>query len=338
MSNTTDRSCSTIFLTLLLWLCIGFALDATHAAEHPTKLVLTSSSLSEREAALYIARDRNLFAKYGVDVKIVQVRTGPLAIAALSAGESHLHWGSVTSANLGAIAAGADLVFVAGFINRLSGIFVTHPRIQTPADLRGQTIGVNTPTGGGGVFTSLALEHWGLSVERDKINFRSLGDEPVIAQAMAAGTVDAAYMGYVYGKAMQSKGFRLLADLEKLPVPYQGSGILGRRAFVAAAPAAVERVLRALVDAVNFIREPSNSRAVLASLVAGARLARVEDAEEGYQRVLGLYGRKIQPSVEGVRNAIRVIGLHHEKIRALKAEDLVLDDLARKIDAAQALR
>jgi hypothetical protein len=36
-----------------------------------------------------------------------------------------------------------------------------------------------------------------------------------------------------------------------------------------------------------------------------------------------IYTKRIYPSVEGIRNAIRVLGTTNEKFRALKAEDLV---------------
>src|SRR5262245_66436353 len=91
------------------------------AAAPLTKVLLTTGSVSEREAAVYVALEQGYFQKYGVDVQFVQTRSGPVGMAALSSGESQFHWGSVSGANLGAIAEGADLVFIAGFINRLTG-------------------------------------------------------------------------------------------------------------------------------------------------------------------------------------------------------------------------
>lgn len=329
--NVTNMIC-TRFAYTLIGVVVLFGLYAPRLSYALSKVVITTSSLTEREAALHVAQDRGFFKKRGVDAVLVQVRSGPLAIAALSSGESHLHWGSVTSANLGAIAAGADLAFVAGFINRLSGTFVVHPRLSTPADLRGKTIGVNTLSGGGGVFTLLALEYWNLLVERDKIHFRSLGDQSVIAQALGNGSIDAAYFGYSYGAMMVGKGFRLLADFDKLPIPYQGSGVIARRHFVNTQPVAVESVLRALVEAVEFIREPANKSAVLNSMLKGARLGSRAEAEEGYHRVTKLYAHKLAPTLDGIGNAIRVLGQQHERIRDLKAEELILDSIARKID------
>ena len=52
------------------------------------------------------------------------------------------------------------------------------------------------------------------------------------------------------------------------------------------------------------------------SLAKGLRLKRIDDAEEGYQSMLGIYGRKIYPSVDGVRNVIRFLGVGNEKSAA----------------------
>jgi len=172
-------------------------------AATPSKVVMTTGSLSEKEAALYIAQDQGLFRRYGLDVSLVQVRNGPVGMSALSSGETQFHWGSVSAANLGAIAEGADLVFVAGFINKLTGNFIANPKIKSPAELRGKSVGVNSLSGGGWIFTMLMLDYWGLIPERDKIQFRSLGDQSVITQGLLNGTVDGAFVGYTFGKILQ---------------------------------------------------------------------------------------------------------------------------------------
>src|SRR6185295_10648079 len=114
-----------------------------------------------------------------------------------------------------------------------------------PAELKGKSVAVNSLSGGGWIFSMLMLDYWGLSPERDKIQFRTLGEQAVMAQGVMSGSADAAFLGYTFGKLLQSKGFRLLADSEKLPIPYQGSGVMGRRSFVTSSPAVVENVLRA---------------------------------------------------------------------------------------------
>lgn len=317
---------------LLFFRWIGLLSDPAQAATALTKLTITSGSASERDGVLYVAQDQGLFRKYGLDLTFVQVRNGPVAMSALSSGETQFHWGSVSGANLGAIAEGADLVFVAGFINRLSGMFVANSRVKIPPDLKGKSVGVNSLSGGGWIFAMLMLDYWGLVPERDRIQFRSLGDQAVMAQGVLSGTVDAAFLGYTFGKMLESKGFTVLADSEKLPIPYQGSGLISKRSFMAGSPATVDNVLRALLESSAFIRNPENKVQVMKSLAKALRFRKVEEADDGYRSMVNLYERKIYPSVDGVRNVIRLLGTTNEKIRRLKAEDLVDDSAVRRME------
>jgi ABC-type nitrate/sulfonate/bicarbonate transport system substrate-binding protein len=97
-------------------------------------------------------------------------------------------------------------------------------------------------------------------------------------------------------------------------------------------PAVAEAVFRGLIDAVNFIRNPANKAEVMRAVAKGMRLAKVEDAEEGYKSLPTIYDQKIYPSVDGIRNVIRLLGATNEKIRKLKAEDLVEDAVLRKLE------
>jgi len=87
-----------------------------------------------------------------------------------------------------------------------------------------------------------------------------------------------------------------------------------------------------LLDGAAFIRIPENKPQVVESLAKGLRLKRIDDAEEGYQSMLSIYERKMYPSVDGVRNVIRLLGAGNEKIRRLKAEELVDDSVVKRLE------
>jgi hypothetical protein len=107
---------------------------------------------------------------------------------------------------------------------------------------------------------------------------------------------------------------------------------MARRSFTVSSPAVIENVLRGLLDGLAFIREPANKSQVLKSLAKGLRLKHVEEAEEGYQTMLGIYEKKIFPSVEGIGNVIRLLGKNNDKIRRLKAQELVNDSVVKKLE------
>jgi ABC-type nitrate/sulfonate/bicarbonate transport system substrate-binding protein len=317
---------------ILFLLLFAIIVKTVAAAQASAKVIMTTGSFSEREAAMYVAQDHGFFRRYGLDLTFVHVRSGPVGMAALAAGESQLHEGSVTGAVLGSAAEGTDLVFVAGMINKLIGNIMASPKIKNPVELKGKVIGVTSPSGGSWMFTTLALEYWGLDAKRDGISFRVLGDESVRSQALLNDTIGATHLGYTFAAPLKSRGFTNLADLAQLPIPFQSTGVMTRRSFINSSPEVVEGVLRGIVDSMAFIAQPENKSAVLKSLAKGLRLAKVEQAVEGYESLPMLYDKRIYPRVDGIRNVIRLLGATNEKIRRLKAEDLVDERFVRKLE------
>jgi ABC-type nitrate/sulfonate/bicarbonate transport system substrate-binding protein len=171
-----------------------------------------------------------------------------------------------------------------------------------------------------------------LDAKRDGITFRVLGDESVRSQALLNDTIAATHLGYTFAAPLKRKGLTNLADLAQLPIPFQSTGVLTRKSFVNSSPEVVENVLRGIVVSMAFIAQPENKPAVLKSLAKGLRLASPEQAVEGYESLPLLYERRIYPRVDGVRNVIRLLGATNEKIRRLKAEDLVDDRFVKKLD------
>jgi len=316
-----------------VFLLFSFAPSDTRGASAPTKIVVTYGGLNERSGVLFVAKDAGIFQKHGLDAQVVNVRSGAVGLSALAAGETQFHGGSATGASIGAMAGGLDLVFVAGLINKLDGTFVVAPNIKTPADLKGKKIGVQSIGGGVWMFSMLAFDHWGLNPERDNIQFRIIGDQSVMAQALAmGGIIDGAYLGYSFGAQLERQGFRVLADLLKLGIPFQGLGIMARRSLVDRSPDMVERYLRAMIETIKFINTPENKPMVIKSLMRTLRLSKTEDAEAGYDMMKVLYDRRIFANVDGLRNVIRILGRSNEQIRKLKAEDIIDERIARKLE------
>jgi NitT/TauT family transport system substrate-binding protein len=302
------------------------------ASAPPAKVVITPASFSEREGILIVAQNQGFFRKRNLDVQLVLMPSAPIAFSALTAGESHFYFGTTSGTSLGAVINGLDGVFVAGFINKLVGAFAVGKEIKTPNDLKGKQIGVASLGGGNWMFTMLAFDHWGLEPKRDNITFRIIGNTGVRAQSIAAGVIAGSMLGYTFATNLKRDGYPILADVADLNIPFQDSALFTRKSFLNQHPEVVENVLRALIDSIAFIQDPANKNAVLKSLVQWLRLAKSDDAVEGYEFMRKMYTKRIYPSVDGIRNAIRVLGTTNEKFRGLKAEDLVDDRIVRKLE------
>ena len=327
----THRACL-FFSSCLLAFCF-FPPAPFAGAASPNKIFITFADFSERTGLVFVAKDQHFFEERGLEAEIVQVRSGPIAISALAANDVQFYSAPASGATIGAVAGGLDLAFVAGIIGKLDGYFVTSPKIKTVADLKGKTLGVQSIGGGIWMFTMMALDHWGLNPERDKIQFRVIGDQSVIAQAMTTGIIDGALLGFSFSKVVQRNGGQLLADLTKANVPYQHQGLLARKSFVDSSPDVVEKTLRSLTKAIAFIQDPANKQAVTRSLTKWLRLPPNEGVDDLYERMRILYDRRIAPTKEGLQNALRVLGRINPKMAGIKAEDLIDDRIARKLDA-----
>ena len=318
---------------LSIALIIGLtSLSPANAATPTKKVTLVFADFSERAGLLFVAKDQRFFEEQGLDVDVVQVRSGPIAISALAAGEAQFYSVSATGASLGAMAGGLDIVFVAGFINRLDGYFAVSQRVRTPEDLKGKTLGVQSIGGGIWMFTQILLDHWGLSAERDKIQIRAIGDDSVLAQSVLTGLIDGAVLGYTYSRVVAQKGGRILVELPTLNIKYQGTGLVARKSFIESSPDVVEKTLRALVKTNRFIQDKGNQPAILRSIKKWLRLAPTDSGEDLYDRIRLLYDRSIIPTREGVQSALQLLAKTDAKFARLNAEDLIDDRFARKLE------
>ena len=321
-----------LILLAVMGLVWGRGFPAMAASAPPARVVITPAGFSEREGLVIVAQNQGFFRKRNLDAQLVLMPNAPIAFSALSAGESHFYFGTASGTSLGAILNGLDGVFVAGFINKLVGAFAVSKEIKTPNDLKGKQIGVASLGGGNWMYTMLAFDHWGIDPKRDNITFRIIGNTGVRAQSIASGIIAGSMLGYTFAAHLRRDGYPILADVADLNIPFQDTALYTRKSFVAQHPETVENVIRALFDALVFIQEPANKNAVLKDLAQWLRLSKTEDALEGYEFMRKMYTRRIYPTVDGIRNAIRVISMTNEKFRGLKAEELVDDRIVRKLE------
>jgi ABC-type nitrate/sulfonate/bicarbonate transport system substrate-binding protein len=303
-----------VFLAVVLaGLCLTVdAIAVLAASVPPAKIVITPASFSEREGLLIVTQNQGYFRKRNLDVQLVLMPSAPIAFSALTAGESHFYYGTTSGTSLGAVLNGLDGVFVAGFINKLVGAFAVSKDIKTFNDLKGKQIGVASLGGGNWMFTMLAFDHWGLDPKRDNITFRIIGNTGVRAQSIASGIIGGSVLGYTFATNLRRDGYPILADLGDLNIPFQDTGLYTRKSFVAQHPEVVENVLRALLDGITFIQNPDNKNAALKSLVQWLRLSKTEDAVEGYEFMRKMYTKRIYPTVDGIRNSLRVLATTNE--------------------------
>ena len=162
---------------------------------------------------VWVARERGLFKKYGVDMQFVLMPRNPLAIAALLAGEidaAIIGPGHLVNAGL----SGAELAGIANFNQKLDFRLNTRPDIKKPEDLRGKRIAVSGPGSTSHLVSMLALQGLNLDPVQAKISFLTIpGTEMNRRLALESGSVDATTLRGAMGEVYANKGYTLLYNL-----------------------------------------------------------------------------------------------------------------------------
>ncbi len=179
----------------------------------------------------------------------------------------------------------------------------------------------------------LALEHLKLDVPRDKIAVIVAGDQSVLTQAMASGAIDGAYLGYTFSTLLKEKGFRVLLDIGKAPIPYQGLALASRRGYLAQNGPLVDAVLRGVVDSIAFIQNPEKRDVVVKSLSKNLKIKTVE-AESGYDVLQWLYSFDIRPNAKGIQKIQRLLAVTNAKVKDLRVENVVDDAPVHRLEAS----
>jgi len=180
--------------------------------------------------------------------------------------------------------------------------------------------------------TMLALEHLGLEPSRDKILILVVGDQSVLTQAMATGHIDAAYVGYTFSTLLKEKGFRVLIDMGKAPIPYQGLALATQRSYLKQNPQIVDAILRGVVESVAFIQNPARKEAAIKSLMKNLRLKNVQEADNGYQALQWLYSLDVRPNLKGIQNMHRLLAMTNPKMKSVKSEDVIEDSAVQRLE------
>ena len=314
----------------LIFLAVVFACFSEGQAASATKLRLSQSNVGLTSAPLWFAISQGFFKKYGLEVEPVYVRNSTIQMMALTTGEVQLsHTGGTPALN--AAANGYDLKLVATFTHGVYWDIVAKPEIKTPEDLRGKELGVTNIGGTTWIGAVLALEHFNLNPDRDRIKLQALGDQTVLAQALSSGRIDAVLIDPSFTRQLQSRGFRQLAELSRANIPFASSSLVVSRNYLQQQAEVVEQVLKGLIEGTAFVYNPANQKVVLKLFAERLKITDAASAKETLQDLEKLLAKKPYPDLAGLRNIQRVLK-YNPAVAKVRVEDLVDDRIYRKLE------
>jgi NitT/TauT family transport system substrate-binding protein len=323
-----------VALACIVLIGFPFTIVPSERAAAQIKSNLSSSVTSESMAAVWVARERGLFKKYGVDMQFILMPRNPLAIAALLAGEidaAIIGPGHLVNAGL----SGAEVIGVAAFNQKLDFRLNTRPEIKKPEDLRGKRIAISGPGSTSHLVTMLSLQ--GLNIDPIQSNITLLtisGTEMNRRLALESGSVDATTLRGAMGDLYANKGYTLLYNLKAAGVTLPQNMLVTTRRTAATKPRVIEGYLKATIEAIALISDPANKELVSRLLASNLRLNNPADVEESYQAVSANYERAPHIPLEGMKRLQKLLIQLNPKIAEVRVENLIDNSFMNKLESS----
>jgi NitT/TauT family transport system substrate-binding protein len=233
----------------------AFLLSASPASAQVVKVKL-GSSLSPPELhvlAPYVALERGLFKKQGLDVEIVEIAGDPNHTRALLSGE--LDAAVIIGGTAVMVSASKGAKIKAWLIPNPVSPFHIVARRESATTLQG-LVGKSVAVSGIGGYSyhvpRIVLERSG--VDPDKANYVAAGSPADRFRALVSGKVDAALVTLdEVAKLAQYPQLISLADVAKIAPELPNNFSMAREEYIAKNPETMYKLTRALIEASRFI-------------------------------------------------------------------------------------
>lgn len=202
---------------------------------------------------LMVAQDFGFFGAEGLDVKIVLIRGGPTAMAALVGGGVDYTLVAGVAA-VRAIAQNAPMQIISGLQPYMDYTLLGAKNIRSVNDLKGKVVGV---TGPGGIAEFAAVEGLakkGLVRDRDYKILYGVGNSPSRAQALESGKIQASPFSFLERLELEKKGFPTLFDIGSAMPGFPFVVIVTSKQKIENDPDEIVGVLRAIQHGLDFLK------------------------------------------------------------------------------------
>ncbi len=292
-------------------------------------LSLAFSSVDSPNANWYIAKERSLYKKYGLDADLIFIPSSTTTIAAVVAGSvtvGNISGGATANAAVG----GANVVAVGCFINTLPYDLVVHESIRSAQQLKGKAIGISRVGSSSDVAARAFLKELKLEPDKD-VAILQVGGSTERAVAFRTGRIIAfpAPPGTIHlAHGMPHRVLISMADFPKgFPFPYVCP--TASKSYLRQNRDSMKRLLMALIDGVHFYKtRKDESKKIMAKYTRHSNEAFLEDA---YQSSAKLFEQVPLVNREGMDVQVKD-AVSRKPASTLKVEDIVDDSLILELE------
>lgn len=274
-------------------------------------------------ALLWVAYEKKIFQKYGLEGEYLALESGTPAMQALLANELQIVFTTgalAITANL----QGADTTIIAGGINFIPNKLLVRPDIKTPEGLKGKRIAISRFGSASDYATLVALEK--LGVNPKEVTIVQVGGNLTRLAALSNGTIHATLLSEPLTTiGMREYKLNSLIDLAESGVAFPQNCFIVRRGYLEANRAKIVGAMKAVFEGYYTLK---HDKALALQLIKKYIRVNDEDATIGYDYYLAKYGDGVMvlPDRKGLEFIISQVAATNVKAKGQTPESLRLLD------------
>lgn len=252
---------------------------------------------------VWIAEEKRLFSKNGLDVELKHIASSSLGVSALLAGEIEVATGFGGPGAVMAALQGADLAIIASGAPNSSASILASASIARPEDLRGRRVAITRRASTSWFSIRTALRRWGMDPDREVVLLEAGGIGEIMT-ALKSGAADAGVLFEHQILMAKEQGYRELASLRGF-ASLMAADIVSKK-FLAQHPDTVRAFLKTYLESLHFFHN-NKAEAVKITQKYTRFQGGTKYLEDAYDLIVGSDGllpRKPYPTEESIANIL----------------------------------
>ena len=321
----SEESLRFSLLTVLIgmfFVCVTVSSRA-RAAEVPS-VRANYAAFSGAFAPLWIAADRNLFTKYGLNVDIRYIAPATATQALIGKNLDIINpGGEIVEAGLNS----EPVVYIAGIMNRAVMSIYAKPEIGSLADLKGKVLAVTVPGATTDFAARVLLQQARLTPGKD-VKLIYLKGMVEILTGINQGNADAGIFTSPTTLKAQHAGLKELVNVTEQNIPMIHAALASTKEYVKTRRDDARRFLQAYLEGIKISRtDPEYTKQIIGKYT---KTTDVADLENSYQTFLPAWERLPLVPAAAVQTMLNFAS--HPGAKTAKPEAFIDNSILAEID------
>ena len=319
-----------------LWMFLCTILFFPVFSDAQDKLRVGLSSVSATSGSIWVAEEKGLFKKHGIDAEVIIIGGGASrVVSSLIAGEIQFSVGGGDSVIRSALR-GADTVLVASPLKTGLQRLMVRPDIKTPAELKSKKFGITRFGSASHWVLQLFLRKWGMRSE--DIQMVQLGSSPAMFASLEKGAIDGAVFTIPTFFVAEDRGYRILADPVDLDIYYLQNSVDSTKSLLRQKHDQALRFVKGICEGLAYFKK--NKTESLAVLQKKLRIQSAQEKDFKYlEASYNLLAAKFYNQVpyamaKAVETTLDFVAAEEPKARGADPKLFVDESIVREVDAS----